>query len=189
MKAKDIIYIIIIIVITTFFMNDCSRDELIEGETVHVSDTIWDITERDSVHWNITEKDTTIYNHNYISVDVPLSNDKDSLRTYPGVYKHEYGTVIYRAKVSGYLEEISFQSRFEVPERIVYRTEIGTVTETRTITKTPKWNLYGGASAIISGNYFDIGGGIDLRIGRIAYSYDYGVINKTHSIGIKTKIF
>ena len=188
MKAKDLLYIAIIIGIMTFFLNDCSRKSLIEKKTVIMSDTAWTTIEKDSINWTIYEKDTTIYNFTVEEVDAPVSEGRDSLRLYTGIHRIQYGNIFWKAKVSGYLEEITFQSRLELPERTVYKTEIGTVTKTVEITRLTRWNLYGGIQGTVSSNFYDIGPAVNLRLGKMQYGYSYGLVNQSHSISIGVKI-
>jgi hypothetical protein len=99
----------------------------------------------------------------------------------------DFGNVIWQADVSGYLEEISFSGIADIP--VITKTKIGTVTKTVEITRLPRWNLYGGISGMASVQYFEIGPAVNLRLGKIQYGYSYGLINKSHSISIQTKLF
>ena len=189
MKAKDIIYIVIIIAVVSFFMNDCSRSAIIEDKKVSVSDTTWNITEKDTIIYNIIEKDTIIKKPKYVEVKKPINGRDDSLRTYTGTYLLDFGSIIWTANVSGYLEDISFRGRYEIPEKTKTKHHIGTVTKTVEITKTPRWNLYGGVQGTVSPIYYDIGPSVDLRLGKMKYGYNYGVVNKSHSINIQAVLF
>lgn len=189
MKAKDILYIVIIIGIMTFFLNDCTRESLIEKKKVTISDTTWNVKERDTTIYTIYEKDTTIYHFTVEEVAPPIRHDADSLRTYSGIHSIQYGNIFWQAKVTGHLEEVSFKTKFELPERTVFKTEIGTVTKTVEITKLPRWNLYGGINGMIAGDYFEIGPTLNLRLGNMQYGYSYGLVNQSHSIQIGVKIF
>jgi len=188
MKAKDLLYILVIIGIMTFFMNDCSRGSLIEKKTVTISDTTWNTTEKDTTIYNVYEKDTTLYHFTVEEVAAPISQGRDSLRNYSGIHHIQYGQIFWQAKVSGHLEEITFESKFELPERTVYKTEIGTVTKTVEITRLPRWNLYGGIQGTVSSNFYEIGPAVNFRLGKMQYGYSYGLVNQSHSISIGVKI-
>jgi hypothetical protein len=187
MKAKDLLYIAIIISIMTFFLNDCSREQLIEKKTVEISDTTWNWTNIDTTVYEFEFKDTTIYNISHEKVEKPLPNRTDSLRHYAGIYNMDFGKVFWQADVSGFLEEISFSGNAEIPE--IRTTKIGTVTKTVEITRLPRWNLYGGITGSAAPSYFEIGPSVNLRLGKLQYGYSYGLINQSHSISIQTKLF
>jgi hypothetical protein len=169
----------------TFFLNDCSRDALIERETITISDTLYTY-ERDTILIPFPLNDT-IYQPKYITVEKPLKNRNDSLRHYTGIYNMDFGNIIWSADVSGFLEQISFSGDVQIPQ--INNTKIGTVTKTIEITKLPRWNLYGGLQGSASPNYFEVGPSINLRLGKLQYGYSYGLLNKTHSVNIQTKIF
>lgn len=187
MKAKDLLYIAIIIGVMTFFLNDCSRDALIEREKVTISDTTWNHVEMNDTTWIPFPLNDTILNPIPINVSKPLKNRNDSLRHYTGIYVLDFGNIIWSADVSGFLEQITFNGDINIPQ--INNTKIGTVTKTVEITKLPRWNLYGGINAMISPNYFDIGPSLNLRAGKVQYGYSYGLVNKTHSFTLHTKIF
>ena len=189
MKAKDFLYIAIIIGIMTFFLNDCSRESLIESKKVTVSDTVWNVIKKDTTIYTTYEKDTTLYHFIVKENSAPTGKGRDSIRLYNGIHNFQNGHIFWEAEVSGYLKNIRFKSKFDIPERTVYKTEIGTVTKTVEITKLPRWNLYGGINGIASANYFDIGPTLNLRLGKIQYGYSYGLINQSHSFNIGVKIF
>lgn len=171
----------------TFFLNDCSRDALIEREKITISDTSWNHVQINDTTWNKITLNDTIYKPKYVDVSIPLENRTDSLRHYTGIYTMDFGKVIWSADVSGFLEEISFSGEINVPQ--INNTKIGTVTKTVEITKLPRWNLYGGLQGTASPNYFEIGPSLNLRLGKIQYGYSYGLINQSHSVNIQTKIF
>lgn len=187
MKAREILYIIGIVVLCTFLLNDCSDEEMTENKTVTVSDTTWNTIERDTTILNITYKDTTIYNPIAKDVKPPKNNRTDSLRHYAGLYDLGFGTVKWKANVSGYLEDISFSGDADIP--VINNTKIATVTKTVETTKTPKWNMYVGVRSHFNSQLFEVGPEFNLRIGKINYGYSYGLLNQTHSIGIGAKLF
>ena len=187
MKAKDLLYIAIILSIMTFFLNDCSREQLIEKKTVEISDTSYfEVKIPDTSYYEVKLPDTTYYPE-YVKVSIPIENRTDSLRHYTGIYNMNFGKVFWQADVSGYLEEISFSGNAEIPE--IRTTKIGTVTKTVEITRLPRWNLYGGITGSAAPSYFEIGPSVNLRLGKLQYGYSYGLINQSHSISIQTKLF
>ncbi|MGJ3236410.1 hypothetical protein [Marivirga sp.] len=171
----------------TFFLNDCSRNALIEREKITISDTTWNYVKMNDTIWIPFPLNDTIYKPEYVQVSIPIKNRTDSLRHYTGMYAMDFGNIIWSADVSGFLEQISFSGDVKIPQ--INNTKIGTITKTVEITKLPRWNLYGGLQGSAFPNYFEIGPSINLRLGKLQYGYSYGLLNNTHSVNIQTKIF
>lgn len=178
---NTILTFIISLILFALFLNKC---ENVERKTVTISDTTWITHKVIDTTYNIIHIDTTIYAFDSIKVSDPISTDKDSLRTYSGLYSHQYGNTFYTAQVSGYLENIRFDSEFKIPEYRTTINNVGTVTKTIEKDRTKQLGIDFGINAIISPTYNELAPSIGIRYNRVRYSYGYGVVNQSHLIGV-----
>lgn len=95
-------------------------------------------------------------------------------------------TIFRHSKVVGIIKEQTIAYRLKTlleVDKTVSRTDT-----LRTVS-TPKWSLYGGLETGGNLNQFNISPYVTLNIRKASISYRYGLIDKTHSIGIGIRLF
>ena len=121
----------------------------------------------------------------------PGEIDQDSLffvRTYNDSLSDSNITIHTKAKTFGMLDKLDIKYRLKVPQTII-KTESTTITVTETKTVPNKWDLYIGGEVGGSKTSFNVSPYVGIRIKKVSYQYRYGIIDKTHNIGIGYKIF
>lgn len=122
---------------------------------------------------------------------IPGEINQDSLffvRTYNDSLSDSNITIHTKAKTFGMLDKLDVKYRLKVPQTII-KTESTTITNTVTKTVPNKWDLYIGGEVGGSKTSFNVSPYVGIRIKKVSYQYRYGIIDKTHNIGIGYKIF
>ncbi|TXG80647.1 MAG: hypothetical protein E6R13_07755 [Spirochaetes bacterium] len=121
----------------------------------------------------------------------PGEIDQDSLffvRTYNDSLSDSNITIHTKAKTFGMLDKLDIKYRLKVPQTII-KTESTTITNTVTETKSPKVSIFIGGEVGGSQTSFNISPYAGISIKDVSYQYRYGIIDKTHNIGIGYRIF
>ena len=123
--------------------------------------------------WDTVEKVTTIY-------DGSLCEFK---RMYKDTVSNDSVDIFVWTKTVGLIESQQVSYAWKLPriDKTVYRTD--------TLTKPNKWDLYIGGEIGGSKTSFNISPYVGIRIKDVSYQYRYGILDKTHNIGIGYKIF
>lgn len=119
----------------------------------------------------------------------PGEINQDSLffvRTYNDSLADSNITIFTKAKTFGMLDKLDVKYRLKVPQTII-KTVSTTITETKAVPN--KWDLYIGGEVGGSKTSFNISPYAGIRIKKVSYQYRYGIIDKTHNIGVGYKIF
>jgi len=119
----------------------------------------------------------------------PGEINQDSLffvRTYNDSLADSNITIFTKARTFGMLDKLDVKYRLKVPQTII-KTTSTTITETKAVPN--KWDLYIGGEIGGSKTSFNISPYAGIRIKKVSYQYRYGIIDKTHNIGVGYKIF
>lgn len=95
-------------------------------------------------------------------------------------------TVFYHIKTFGMLDSMAISYKLKIPIEINNTT---TITIEKPITKSPKFSVYTGAEIGGNTSSFNLSPFINLNIKNNNVYYRYGVLDKTHNIGVGIKIF
>lgn len=150
------------------------------------------------VSWDTVNRPYEVISFKYIKSKpdtirdiAPGEIDQDSLffvRTYNDSLSDSNITIHTKAKTFGMLDKLDIKYRLKVPQTII-KTESTTITVTETKTVPNKWDLYIGGEVGGSKTSFNVSPYVGIRIKKVSYQYRYGIIDKTHNIGIGYKIF
>ena len=122
---------------------------------------------------------------------MPGEINQDSLffvRTYNDSLADSNITIFTKARTFGMLDKLDIKYRLKVPQTII-KTESTTITVTETKTVPNKWDLYIGGEVGGSKTSFNISPYAGIRIKNVSYQYRYGIVDRTHNIGVGYKIF
>jgi len=122
---------------------------------------------------------------------LPGEINQDSIffvRTYNDSLTDSNLTIFTKAKTFGMLDRLDVKYRLKVPQ-IITKTVSTTITNTETKTVPNKWDLYIGGEIGGSKTSFNISPYAGIRIKKVSYQYRYGIIDKTHNVGIGYRIF
>lgn len=123
--------------------------------------------------WDTVEKNTTVY-------DGSLCEFK---RTYKDTVSNDTVDIFVKTKTVGLIEsqQVSYALKLPKIEKTVYRTD--------TLIKPNKWDLYIGGEFGGSKTSFNVSPFVGIRVKDVSYQYRYGILDKTHNVGITYKIF
>lgn len=190
-KIKNYVIIGLFVVVgVLLLLQQCNGPKL--NETPVKPDTI------KVVSWDTVNRPYEVISFKYIKSkpdtirDIqPGEIDQDSLffvRTYNDSLSDSNITIHTKAKTFGMLDKLDVKYRLKVPQTII-KTESTTITNTVTKTVPNKWDLYIGGEVGGSKTSFNVSPYVGIRIKKVSYQYRYGIIDKTHNIGIGYKIF
>lgn len=123
--------------------------------------------------WDTIEKVDTIY-------DGSLCEFK---RTYKDTVSNDTVDVFVWTRTVGLIEsqQVSYALKLPKIEKTIHRTD--------TLIRPNKWDLYIGGEIGGSKTSFNISPYVGVRVKDVSYQYRYGILDKTHNIGIGYKIF
>jgi len=186
---KNILLIALFIVVAILlFKTGCNKpgpdlSPKIDSVTTH--DTVWTKDTLIAFKPVYKPKWDTIYQIDTLE----YAGDPDDLfftRIYKDTLDDTNQTVYTHIKTFGMLDSLSVSYKLKIPIKITNNT---TITNTNIVTKSPRFSIYAGAE--IGGNTtsFNLSPFINLNIKNNNVYYRYGVLDKTHNIGLGIKLY
>ena len=180
-----VLFIIIAILLFKTGCNKPSTDLSPKTDSVTTHDTVW---AKDTI---IAFKSIYRPIHDTVYKIDTLKNDIDPFDLF---FVREYGdtlddtnqTIYTYVKTLGMLDSMSIKYRLKVPVVINNTT---TITNTIIETKIPKLSIYAGLEAGGNTSTFNLSPFINLNIKNNSISYRYGVLDKTHNVGVGIKLY
>lgn len=164
--------------------NTPSKPNFIKGEEIVKYDTVtrpYKVVEFKTKYypkWDTAYVDTTLR-------DKPFGKDY-LVREYSDSIPDGTLTIFTRFKVVGILKEQNISYRLKTPLEVIKT--VSRVDTLNTVT-TPKWSLYGGLETGGNLNQFNISPYVTLNVRKASISYRYGLLDKSHNIGVGIRIF
>jgi hypothetical protein len=147
-------------------------------------ESVTEVTYREEIKYNV--KDTTITRYrdslrlNVVSTAPSKDPEKyDSIRSYEGHIKLDYGVLKWKAETFGELSKIEFSPTLVIPEKTITAT---TSTTKANVTKA----LYAGGGV---SSTLDFSAGVYYLNRDKLIGYEFDPVRKTHSVKIALKIF
>lgn len=185
---KNILIIILFIILAILlFKTGCNKpkpdlspkiDSITTHDTIWAKDTLYSFKPLIKPKWDTIYKIDTILN----SID-PL--DLFFVREYKDTLDDTNQTVYTHIKTLGMLDSLSIKYRLKVPLTINNTT---TITVEKPVTIQPRFSIYSGLEVGGNKSTFNLSPFINLNIKNNNIYYRYGILDKTHSIGVGIKI-
>jgi len=183
--AITVLFIIIAILLFQVGCNKPGPDLSPKIDSVTTHDTVWAKDTLIAFKPVYKPKWDTIYQIDTLE----YAGDPDDLfftRIYKDTLDDTNQTVYTHIKTFGMLDSLSVSYKLKIPIKITNNT---TITNTNIVTKSPRFSIYAGAE--IGGNTtsFNLSPFINLNIKNNNVYYRYGVLDKTHNIGVGIKLY
>jgi hypothetical protein len=189
-EIKNILILaLFIVIVILLFQVGCNKpepeivapapDSVIVSDTVWATDTTYLLPTVKKPEWDTVYKIDTL----------EYAGDPEDLfftREYNDSLSDTNQTVFYHARTFGMLDSLAISYKLKIPIKITNTT---TITNTNIVTKIPKFSIYTGLEVGGNTSTFSLSPIITLNIKNNSLSYRYGVLDKTHNIGVGIKLF
>ena len=189
-KIKDYLLLTMGFIILVFFLlKGCDRSrketpqiEYIKGDSMIVWDTVdrpYEVIKFKTKYypkWDTAYVDTT---DSWPEFNTPIT------RVYNDSLSDSNLTIFSSYKVLGLIKEQSLSYRLKTPLEII---KTVSRVDTLRVIKSPSWSLYGGLEVGGNTSKFNASPFLTLNAKKISITYRYGVIDKTHNIGLGIRL-
>lgn len=189
-KIKDYLLLAMGFIILVFFLlKGCSGSrketpqiEYIKGDSMIVWDTVdrqYEVIKFKTKYypkWDTAYVDTT---DSWPEFNTPIT------RVYNDSLSDSNLTIFSSYKVLGLIKEQSLSYRLKTPLEII---KTVSRVDTLRVIKSPNWSLYGGLEVGGNTSKFNASPFLTLNAKKISITYRYGVIDKTHNIGLGIRL-
>ena len=180
-----VLFIIIAILLFKTGCNKPSTDLSPKTDSVTTHDTVWakdTIIAFKSIYKPIHD---TVYQIDTFKHDIdPL--DLFFVREYNDTLNDTNQTIYTHIRTLGMIDKLDIKYKLKIPIKINTTTA---VTHTNIVTKIPRFSIYTGLEAGGNTSTFNLSPFINLNIKNNSVSYRYGVLDKTHNVGVGIKLY
>lgn len=189
---KNYLIIVLAIVLMAFIiMKGCTNpfpnlEVEHQIQKVEIHDTVWTDTSKVKFKSIIKPVHDTIYALDTTKEEISL-DDLNYVRVYKDSLKDSNLTIFSDIKVLGILSQLDLSYKLKSKPSLI--TNNTTTTITNTEFKPNKIQIYTGLQLGGNKTSFNVSPFININVRKTTIQYNYGILNKTHNIGVGYKIF